>query len=157
MEKELLKFIRTVSLPAVGRFAAAQYFREGATVDGIVVAWLGDDFKQDFLPKVEEAVPALDAREYELVESAYDPTIIVELGGEKLAETSLGQLLEFFKTVDRRRGYVRYIRYIRDVHGVLWAVRADWGSDELDVEAYPLNNPPDRWHAGLRFLSREAL
>src|SRR3989344_5658306 len=43
--KKRLKFIRPVSLSAIPEFIAADKFREGKTIDGIKVAWLGKNFK----------------------------------------------------------------------------------------------------------------
>lgn len=148
--KKLLKFIRPVSLPAIGRFVAAEKFREGETVDGIRVAWLGSNFKTNFLKKKEGAVPALEMREHELTTRSRDPAIITELGGEENIETTLGQFWEFLKTADRT---LVHVRHIRDENGVLWAVGGLWHDDGLGVAAFSLFNPTD-WSAGLRFLSR---
>ncbi len=148
--KKLLKFIRPVSLPAIPKFVASEKFREGETIDGIKVAWLGSNFKTHFLKKVEKPVPALEMREHELAVPSRDPAIITELGGEEQVETTLGQFWEFLKTADQKFWYVRHIR---DVNGVLWAVGGDWRDDGLGVGAYSLGRP-DGWSTGGRFLSR---
>lgn len=148
--KKLLRFVRTVSLPAVDKFIAAEKFREGETVAGIKVAWLGENFKTNFLTKVEKSVPALEMREHGLVTPSRDPAIITEFGGEEQVESFLAHFWEFLKTADRN---LRHVRHIRDVNGVLWAVRGFWLSDGLSVEASPLDGPSD-WDAGRRFLSR---
>lgn len=148
--KKLLKFIRQVSLPAIPKFVTADKFCEGETIDGIRVAWLGSNFKVNFLKKKEEAVPALNMREHELVTWSRDPAIITELGGEGQVETTLGQFWEFLKTADQT---LVHVRHIRDVNGVLWAVLGYWDVDGLGVGAYPLDDP-DAWYTGYRFLSR---
>jgi len=148
--KKLLRFIRPVSLPAIGKFAAAEKFRPGETIDGIKVAWIGENLEANFREKVEPAVPALEMREHELVISARDPAIITELGGEEQVETTLGQFWEFLKTADQT---LWHVRHIRDVNGVLWAVGARWFGGGLRVEADSLDFPCE-WDAGIRFLSR---
>lgn len=148
--KKLLRFLRTISFPAIDKFVTAEKFREGETVDGIKVAWLGENFKANFLTKVEKSVPALGMKEHELVTPSRDPAIIIELGGEEQVESFLAHFWEFLKTVDKRFWYVAYIR---DTENVLWAVRAGWRSGGLDAEAYSLGSPSD-WRAGSRVLSR---
>ena len=148
--RKLLKFIRPVSLPAIGEFVVAEKLCEGETVDGIKVAWLGENLKTNFLKKVEKPAPALELREHELVTPARDPAIITELGGEEQVETTSGQFWEFLKTADRT---LWYVRHIRDATGVLWAVDGHWYDGGLHVEAYALDDPFD-WFAGARFLSR---
>jgi hypothetical protein len=148
--KKLLKFLRPVSLPAIERFVAPEKFCEGKTVDGIKVAWLGENFKTNFLKRVERPIPALELREHELIEYARDPAIIIELGGEAKVETTLGQFWEFLKTADQTKWHVRHIR---DDSGVLWAVDGNWDGGGLYVEAAPLGRPID-WRVGHRFLSR---
>lgn len=148
--KKLLTFLRTVSFPAADNFVAAEKFREGETVDGIRVAWLGDNFKTFFLKKVEKSISALEMREYKLDTESHDPAIITELGGEERVESFLAHFWEFLKTADQT---LWHVRYIRGVNGVLWAVSACWRSDGLFVGAYSLSYPRD-WNAGPRFLSR---
>ena len=148
--EKLLKFLRPISLPAVAKFVVAEKFREGETVDGIKMAWVGKNFKANFLTKVEEAVPALEMREHELVTGSRDPAIITELGGEDRVETFLAHLWEELKSADQNRYHVRYIR---DVNRVLWAVNGYWYGGGLRVEADPLDDPSD-WRVGYRFASR---
>lgn len=149
-DEKLLRFIRPVSLPAIPKFVAAEKFREGETVDGIKVTWLGDNFKTNFLKKVEDPVPALEMREYKLVGAFRDPAIVTELGGEEQVETTLGQFWEFLKTADQT---LVHVRHIRDVNSVLWAFDGYWRDGGLNAEALPLDCP-DGWRVGGRFLSR---
>lgn len=146
----LLTFLRPISLPAIPKFVAAEKYREGETVDGIKVGWLGGNFETHFLQKVEGPVPALNLREYELVKPSRDSAIITELGGEEKVETTLGQFWEFLKTADRT---LWHIRHIRDMSGILWAVSGNWDGGGLNVEAVPLDSP-DGWGDGGWFVSR---
>lgn len=148
--KKLLKFVRNVSFPAIDEFVVAEKFREGETVDGIMVASLGGNFKANFLKKVEKSVPMLVMREHELVTGSRDPAIITELGGEEQVESFLAHFWEFLKTANRE---LWHVCYIRDVNGVLWAVLARRFSGGLRVVALSLDSLFD-WDAGSRFLSR---
>lgn len=146
-----LKFVKTVSLPAVSMFVAAEKFCLGKTIDGIKVGWLGDNFKEHFLSKTESGEVAGEALSVnKLLKGSHSPAIITELGGEGRVEISLGQFWAFLKTADQSLWYVAYIRGTDDV---LWAVNANWDSCGLDVGAYSLDYPC-AWNADGRFLSR---
>ena len=150
--KKLFKFIRTVSLPAIGKFVVAKKFREGETVDDIKFAWtLGNYFKANFLKKVEPAVPKIKLRERQLIVRARDSAIITKLGGKKQVETTLGQFWEFLKTADQTR---RYRRYIRDEEGVLWVVFGRWCDAGLYIGVLSFDDDPHVCGVGERFLSR---
>lgn len=150
---KLLEFVKTVSLPAVGTFVAAEKFRPGETIDGINVGWLGDNFKANFLGKTEDQMPALKIREHKLLKGSRDPAIITELGGEEKVEISLGQFWEFLKTADQS---LWYVVYIRNDDNVLWAVHAHWLGGGLSVGANSLDDPND-WDTDNRFLSRNSI
>jgi len=149
--QKLLEFFATVHVAGVASFVAAEKFLPGKTVDGIKVGWLGDNFKERFLPKVEKnGVAAEELAVNKLLKNSRDPAIITELGGEEKVEISLGQFWEFLKTADQS---LWYVAYIRDTGGVLWAVDAYWYDDGLYVEASSIDSPDD-WCADDRFLSR---
>jgi len=149
--KKLLEFVKTVSLPAIGTFVVADKLRPGKTIDGIEVGWLGDNIKKYFLSKIEKnVVAAEELKVSKLLKGSRDPAIITEFGGEEKVEITFGQYWEFLKTADQNSWYVAYIR---DVWGVLWAVDGGWDDGGWDFEADPLGSP-DRWGAGVQFLSR---
>jgi len=148
---KLLEFVKTISLPAVGKFVATEKFRPGKTIDDIKVGWLGDNFKKHLLPKVEnKEVVAEELAMNKLLKNSRDPAIITALGGEEKVEIGLGQFWEFLKTANQDFWYVAYIR---DTEGMLWAVGAYWGCDGLCVEAASLGGPLV-WNTVSRFLSR---
>lgn len=151
VEKLLERLSVAIALPAVKQFAAAEKFRPGKTIDGIKVGWLGDNFKEHLLPKIEsDEVAAEELAVNKLLKNSRDPAIITALGGEETVEVSLGQFWEFLKTADQKFWYVAYIR---DTENVLWAVSADWVGGGLNVVASSLGSPGG-WIAGSRFLSR---
>ena len=89
---KLLEFVKTISLPAVGKFVATEKFRPGKTIDDIKVGWLGDNFKKHLLPKVEnKEVVAEELAMNKLLKNSRDPAIITALGGEEKVEIGLGQ------------------------------------------------------------------
>ncbi len=150
-KKLLERLSGAVNIPAVKQFIATEKFRPGKTIDGIKISWLGDNFKEHFLPKVEkDEVAAEELVVNKLLQNSRDPAIITALGGEEKVEIRLGQFWEFLKTADQKFWYVAYIR---DTEDVLWAVSAYWDSDGLSVEAFSFDDPGD-WGADDRFLSR---
>jgi len=150
-EKLLERLSAIIAIPIVMQFVATEKFRPGKTIDGIKVAWLGDNFREHLLSKVEsDEVAAEEFAMSKLLKNSRDPAIITALGGEEKVEISLGQFWEFLKTADQNFWYVAYIR---DTDDVLWAADAGWYSDGLRVEARSLGSPRV-WRAGARFLSR---
>ena len=150
--KKLLERLPMVTaLTAVTQFVAAEKFCPGKTIDGIKIGWLGDNFKDHFLSKVESGeVAAEELAVNKLLKNSRDPAIITALGGEEKVEISLGQFWGFLKTADQKFWYVAYIR---DTDDVLWAVGARWHGDGLSVAANSLDSPGE-WGAVSRFLSR---
>jgi len=149
--QKLFEFVTTIHVAGVASFVAAKKFRPGKTIDGIKVGWLGDNFKEHFLPKVEKnSIAAEELIVNKLLKNSRDPVIITALGGEEKVEISLGQFWNFLKTADQQFWYVVYIR---DTDDVLWAVLAYWSGGGLYVGARSLDSPRG-WCAGYRFLSR---
>lgn len=119
---KLLEFVTAVTVPAVKRFAAADHFKHGETVDGVRV-FLGDNFKKHFSGKVEKDVAGCDIRVHKLLRTSRDLPIRYELG-EDNEETCLAHLWHFLKLQGDKGGW--FIFYIRDFEGILWAVDAGW-------------------------------
>lgn len=148
------------NLPAIPKFVTAEKFRPGETIDGIKIAWLGDNFKKQYLPLTEDPIGATEILESnllraanELPQSPEEPGIIAELGGTKVAVSRMGQFWEILKTADQS---LWYAIFAYDIENVLGVVNADWYSDGLCVNAYPLGDRYD-FGAGSRFLSRGLL
>lgn len=155
----LFEFVASVNVPAVESFVARDKFREGETVDGVQLAWLGDNFKEHFLAKKEANIATTTLlRVHRLREASLDAPILSELG--ETAETFLAQFWKLLKVQGTGEkgtllvnGYSN-ICYIRDDEDVLWAVSADWNSGRgWHVDAYSVEYP-DRWPVDYQVVSR---
>ena len=158
--KKLLEFVTAVSVEAIDRFVAADHFKIDISDTAVVkFAWFGENFKADFLGKIEAASVAVDLKVSKLLFDSLDPPIIVELAGGY--EITLGQFFVLLKKQGKGEDGVLLtngwanVAYIRDIHGNLWAVDGRWnaGDGGWHVEAYSVESR-DAWHAGYRFLSR---
>jgi hypothetical protein len=160
--KQLLQRLSTtIAVPAMTQFIAADNFIVDTSKKAAMkINYLGDNFKANFLQKVEsDEVAAEDLAINKLLENAYDPAIITALGGEAKVEITLGQFFAAFakqpngeKGTLLTNGYAN-VGYVRDIKGVLWAVRGDWSDDGWHFDANPLDGP-SRWSDGNQFLSR---
>lgn len=158
----LLKAITNVALPAIEMFKAKDHFKVGE-VRGVNIGWLGENFKQVFLNgkgKIEVEVPETTLRIHQLIKRSVDEQIIAELGGEKMAETTLAQVWQMFTKQGhgeagdlRVDGYIANIFYVRDATGALWAVGCRWFSYGWEVGAGPVTNS-DGWYTEGWVLSR---
>ena len=154
----LLKPVATVSIPAVSRFVAKDHFTVGTSE--VKIGWLGDNFREHFLAKVEKRVPTIDLAISTLVSGSLDAPILAELSDK--AETTLASLWHLL--CQQRSGQAgalltngySNIFYIRDTGGVLWAVNARWNVSYggWDVEAFPVGGPR-RGNAGRLVVSRK--
>jgi len=160
-KKLLERLSTTIVVPAVTQFIAADNFIVDTSKSAKVkISYLGDNFKANFLQKVEsDEVAAEELVINKLLENSFDPAIITALGGEAKVEISLGQFFAAFakqpngeKGALLTNGYAN-IGYIRDINGVLWAVYGLWDDDGWYFEANSLGGPHG-WFGGLQFLSR---
>jgi len=157
--KKLLRFIFTFSAEAVDEFVAKKKFVKGETVDGVSIAWLGDNFKADFLGKIEKNVEAVELKIYKLLAAARDltkegePGIIPALNGRH--EIMLAHFFQLLAHKQRTKDFTWIIAYICDENGVLGAVGAGWCAsiDGWGVCAGSVEDP-DRWRAVARVVSR---
>lgn len=157
--KKILTLVAIVKVAAVEHFVAAEKFREGKTTDGVKIAWLGDNFKTNFLGKTEEGIKEAELKIHKLDQNLLDAPIMNELGDT--AETTLAHLWELLKRQPKGEegellvnGWAN-IAYIRDGSGELWAVNSRWraGSGGWHVEALSVTHPL-RWYAGSQVVSR---
>lgn len=163
VDSALLEPVTIVNFPAVEAFSAKEKFSIG-TQDGVVIGWLGDNFKKHFLNGVgknEIDVPEAQLRVHKLRKGSVDGPIIKELGGEEIVETNLATMFEAMKKQGSGQtgdllvnGYAN-IFYIRDDSGTLWAVDCYWRSGRRCwcVEARPIARPGG-WAADYRVFSR---
>ena len=140
---KLLKFVTTVSAPAVSCFVGFDW----PNAEGI-------------LDKIEEDIPATSLAVYTLSQISPDGPIIDELGGSK-AETTLAHLYQLVRGQANGQagllltnGYAN-VFYVRDVEGKLRAVSVYWYSicREWYVRADSVAGP-DGWDAGSQVVSQ---
>jgi len=127
----------------------------------VKISYLGSNFREWFLDKVEEPIEETELRYSRLKERSVDEPIIAELGGEAKAETSL---TEIFSLIEMQKngeggallndGYAN-IFYARDINGVLRAVGVCWFGGGWYVGAL-LVEDPGRWIVGYRVFSRNS-
>lgn len=129
----------------------------------LIIDFLSDTVRDNFLGKIEENVPSSRLRAYRLKKGSVDGPIIAELGGEKAVETTVAEMVELMRRHGRGQssilltnGYSN-IFYIRDAKGILWAVDCYWdsGYGSWFVGANLVADPGE-WHAGSQVFARDS-
>ncbi|OGI47067.1 hypothetical protein A2121_00275, partial [Candidatus Nomurabacteria bacterium GWB1_40_6] len=157
----LLEFISTINITATAtKFVAKEKFK--LKKDGGICSYLGDNFKEWFLSgdgKTEEQIGEQTLRYTKLLRSSLDGPIIIELGGEEKAETTLAEVFSLMEKQPKgeegallTNGWAN-IFYVRDDTGVLRAVRVHWHDVGWHVLARGVSDPSS-WHAGSQVFSR---
>jgi hypothetical protein len=125
----------------------------------VKISYLGDNFINWFLEKTEEPFPGSTVWGRNLEKDSVDGPILVELGGQEKAETTLFELFIMMKRQAKgengrllTNGYAN-IFYIRDINGILRAVSVYWYGSGWRVRAHSVEatNP---WCADDRVWSR---
>jgi len=158
-EKKLLVLLGTALVPSTNGFVVRDKCVVNTSDEATVkIAWLGDNFKKWFLDKTEEPADGSQLRYHELLEWSLDLPIIVSLGGEEKAETTLAQMFSLIEKQGKGQDGVLLtngctnIFYVRDVNGGLLAVYVYWYSIGWDVGAYSVESP-NGWCAGSHVFS----
>ena len=163
VELPLLQYVGSITYgPTAFPFIASEHFVCGTGPDAAVkISYLSDNFRAWFLNKTEEQKDETVLRYAKLRKSSVDAPIITELGGEVEAEISL---CEVFSLMERQKhgedgplltnGWWN-IFYIKDINGVLRAVRVFWSAGGWYVRAYSIEYP-DTWLDGSRVFSRNS-
>ena len=160
----ILELIGTVTISARnGRFVARDYFiKDTSKKAKMKISYLGDNLKENFLSKVEEAIAKTTLRYHRLRKDLYDKEILTNLGGKNKAETMLAEMFGLMEMQPNgesgtllTNGYAN-IFYIKDVNGVLWAVSCYWDDDGWYVNALSVESP-SRWRGGNQVFSRNSL
>lgn len=142
----ILTFLRAVQISAqAATTTSKEYFEEAR------VAWISDNFQNQFLGLEVAESPEADLVVSRLEEDTLDVPILAELGDK--AEISPSQFRAFLAA---NRGSTEYfIFYLRGKNGELWAVRARWhaGYGGWRVSAHSVSRP-DGWYTGSLVLSR---
>ncbi|MBI4992088.1 MAG: hypothetical protein HZB99_02615 [Candidatus Harrisonbacteria bacterium] len=152
-----LEFVSAFRLMSAGRFVASDHLT--TTNKKVKIAYLGDNFRQHFLAKVEEPQAETELRISKLKKASPEAPILAELGDK--AETTLASIWELLKKQPKgesgkllTNGYAN-IFYVRDAKGVLWAVSVRWRSAGWSVDAISVENPYV-WYDGFQVFSRNS-
>jgi hypothetical protein len=147
---QVLEKVGEIHFPGANKFVAREHFTEPKF-------WLSDSFKVWMLPKVEKGVKPSTLTYGKLMKSAKDAVIILALGGEEKAESSLVKIFHLTSLQPNgeegtllTNGWVN-IFFVKDAKGILRTVRAYWSDGEWRLGAGPT---PDKWRAGYRVFSR---
>ena len=161
--ESLLEFLGMATVPATSeKFVAENKFREDTSRKARVkICGTGSNFDNWFLGKIEEPMSESILRYAKLRRSSLDGPILAELDWEEKAETTLTELHTLMELqghgqegVLLNNGWAN-IFYIRDINGILCAVRVSWLSAfggwflHADSVGYPRV-----WHAAYRLFSR---
>jgi len=154
---KLLKFVRSVSVPAVSKFVAAEAFGDDNPAG--IKFHLGSNFKTNFLGKIEKNVPAGELNIHHPTKNSLDASIRAELGAEH-EETTLAHFYELLTKQAHGEsgalfvnGYTN-ISYIRDAKGNFWTVGAyrDGGDHAWGVGASSVEDSCG-WSTGIQVVS----
>ena len=162
----LRELVGRISIPATTeRFLARDKFvlnygRKAKS--GVRISFLGDNFKEWFLDKIEEPVAETTLRYAKLLRSEVDGPIMYELGDAR--ETTLAQIYALMgRQANGEEGVLltnghANIFYVNDAGGILRAVHVGWdsGVGGWDVIAHSVTLP-SRWDGDdLRVFSRNS-
>lgn len=144
--EQLFTFVGVEVLPrSTRKFVAKDYFKIDS--EGVVRISLMDEiFIERFLPKIEKTEKERMISVLELNETLHDPKVIISLGGERAVETTLQDLWHFIKkqghgnrfllSVDRDAPKVNRF-YVRDVNGILCALKVTWDGYAWRIRVFP--------------------
>lgn len=156
-ESDILQPTASVSVSGVPKFIAKESFRTDSQT--VKFSYLGDNFKQFFLNKIEENIVSVPLVSYTLKKASLDAPILAELGDR--AETTLAYLYELLSKQPNgesgallTNGYAN-IFYIRGTDNNFWAVGAFWDGDGWSVRASSVEDPYC-WNDGDRVFSRDS-
>jgi hypothetical protein len=158
-KSSLLEFVTTVDVVGIDEFVARDKFREGKTVDGVKIYWIGGNFKINFDGKTEKDIAPAILHIHKLKKNSVDRPIRNNVGADN-EETALSQFWELLKKQGQGQAGALLVNgwanifYIRDQNGTLWAVRAFWYSGGgWYVEAASVTSPV-KWSADRQVVSR---
>lgn len=155
----VLKLVAIVRVSGAKRFVARGAF--GKDNPAGIKFWLGSNFTNIFLDKIEEDVPATELAIHTLSKASLDAPIRDELTPDR-EETFLAYLYELISRQPNGESSGKLLTdgkanifYIRDAKGNPWAVNAYWGSvyRGWGVDAYPVSDPGE-WSSGCQVVSQ---
>jgi hypothetical protein len=151
----------TVAATTTSFIARARFVLNTGKKASVKNSPLGYNFKRWFLGKEEQPFVGSTLKYGKLSRCSVDSPIIAELGGEEQAETTLTELFALMSAQKNgekgallTNGYAN-IFYIKDVNGVLRAVRAHWDGGGWDVDADDVTNSMG-WDVVNQVFSRDS-
>lgn len=149
--------------PTTEKFVAKDKFKvDTGKKAGVRTSFLGDNFKEWFLNKIEGPFPGSTVNGRKLEKNSVDGPILAELGGSEVAETTLTELYAAMEAQPNgesgdllNNGWAN-IFYIRDINGTLRAVDVYWLGDGWFVFAHSVEDPSE-WNADRQVFSRNSL
>ena len=156
-QSALLDFVASVTIRGTERFSAADNFQEHQPPGQLQISWLGQNFRQNFLGKIEGHVSAGELDIYRLRRSAHDANIIASLGRQ--LETTLYDVWTLLNCQPQgEQGALLTdatpnIFYVRGSTGVIWSVDAVWSGAGWEIGASSLDDPRP-WRFGRQIISR---
>jgi len=157
------EIVTTVTIPATTeKFVAKDKFKVDISREAKVkIAYVGKNFKELFLEKIEEPSPGSTVYGRKLNKNSVDGPIIAELGGQEKAETTLSEVSTMMERQANgeaggllNNGYAN-IFYVPDITGTLRAVRVSWDGYGWSVDAGSVEDP-DEWYTGDLVFSRNS-
>jgi hypothetical protein len=141
----LLEAVATVSISGCGEaFAIRDRFERPS---GVRFATVWNEFKKRFYGKIEWPPAEAQLRKYRLLTLAPDGPIIAELGGEACVEGTVSAAYSLLGLQGRgepgilqTNGYAN-IFYVRDLKGILCAVRIGWDGEGWVIDAISVEDP----------------
>jgi len=148
--------LKTVSIPATTeKFVVADHFKD--RVDG-VTCYVGGNFESWLDTKVEEPVGVTTLQSYRISRLVGNVSIISELGGEEVVETTLSTIYALLKKQGKgQAGEFRVneyanIFYVRDIDGILRTVSVRCYGGIWSVGVGPIDDPRT-WDVGDQVFS----
>lgn len=157
---ELLEFVRTVTVPAIGRFFGAEVWgRDGVNKNGVKIVFRGANFQAQFGSLVENNVGPVELTVNRLKEYATALDIASAIPQDKRA-VKASQIYRLVRDQELTgqgplltNGWTNlFLAYGND--GNLWVVHVHRRSDGWRFGADPLGCP-DGWRGGRHVFSRK--
>jgi len=156
---DLLMPVASKTATAVTTFVVAEYFKTDTSKKAkLKIMALGNDFREQFLGKVEENIPARTLIVTELQEHCRSQDILALLG--ERAETALAHIFELL--CDQRNGETGALNvdgrvnvvYARDTTGTLRDMSLTWFNQPRGwrIESFSID-PPHGWPRTFRVVS----
>jgi hypothetical protein len=151
------EIITTVTIPATTeKFVVKDKFKVDISKEAKVkIAYVGDDFKEWFLKKIEEPSPGSTVYGRQLNKDSVNGPIIAELGGQEKSETTLSEIYVVMEQRQANGETGEFFSYVRDITNTLRAVRVFWIGRGWYVGAVSVGGPRE-WRSGDLVFSRNS-